>query len=114
MEDKQFKGRKGQKRLKELNERIEQTLAMTDEYAAGSKEMELLLRSIPDPITRLSFVESVRVLDDHWKGIRTYGFLRLCAEWTRRKKLTELDGGKITEMVGEILPTEEMKIWNSH
>lgn len=109
MDNKQFKGRKGQKRLKELNERIEQTLSMIDEYAATSSEMGLLLRSIPDPVTRLGFVEACRVLDDFWSGIRTCGFLRLCAEWVRRKKLTELDGRKIDEMFAEFLPALEMQ-----
>lgn len=114
MESKEFKGRKGQKRLKELNERIDQDLSMMDEHARTSSEMELLLRSIPDPNTRLRIVESIKKLDDHWNGIQTIGFLRLCAEWMRRKKLTELDGRKADEMVAEILPAEEMKIWKSH
>lgn len=114
MEDKQFKGRKGQKRLRELNERIEQTLSMMDEHSAKSQEMELMLRSIPDPNVRLELAEACKRLDDHWNGIRTCGFLRLCAQWIKRKKITELDGRKIEEMASEILPTEEMKIWKSH
>lgn len=109
MDSKQFKGRKGQKRLKELNDRIEQTLSMTDEHARTSTEMELILRSIPDPFTRLEFAEAFRGLDDMWHGIRTIGFLRLCGEWIRRKKLTELDGRKIDEMFMEILPALEMQ-----
>ena len=109
MDSKQFKGRKGQKRLKELNDRIEQTLSMTDEHARTSTEMELILRSIPDPFVRLSFAEAIKGLDDMWSGIRTPGFLRLCANWVRRKKLTELDGRKIDEMFMDILPAAEMQ-----
>ena len=109
MDSKQFKGRKGQKRLKELNERIAQSLSMIDEHAAKSTEMELILRSVPDPFARQAFVEMVRGLDDYWNGIRTCGFLRLCGEWIRRKKLTELDGRKIDEMFAEILPALEMQ-----
>lgn len=109
MEDRQFKGRKGQKRLKELNERIEQTLSLTDGHAAGSQEMEFILKSIPDPVTRLGFLESYRILDDFWGGIQSIGFIRLCARWIKGKKLTQMDRQKIDEMFLDILPTEEIQ-----
>lgn len=107
--DDKFKGRKGQKLLKELNERIEQSLQQTDEHAAKSQEMELILRSIPDPEARLYFVESYAILDRHWNGIKDTGFLRLCAAWIRRKKETDMDRQKIEDMFMDVLPSEDMQ-----
>ena len=109
MDKNQFKGRKGQKRLKELNEKIDQYLQQTDEHAAKSPQMELIMRSIPDPLAREFFADRYRVLDQFWGGIKTMGFLRLCEGWIRRKKLTELDKQNIEDMFIDILPAEEMQ-----
>ena len=75
MNSDQFKGRKGQKRLRELNERIDRILGETNERYQSSDEMSFILRSMPDPMVRLWFVSAYRVLDRHWGGIKDYGFL---------------------------------------
>lgn len=107
--DNQFKGRKGQKRLKELNDSIEYQIRQTDAHAAETSEMELILRSIPDPNDRLYYVQKYRVLDHFWGSIKTVGFLRLAAAWIHREKATELNRQKIDEMFAAILPSEELQ-----
>ena len=109
MDINQFKGRKGQKRLKELNERIDGLLLQTDEYAAKSPEMEAILRSISDPLVKEYFVERYKTLDTFWGGIRKIGFLRLCVRWMKRKKITGLDRKFVDEMFMTVLPAEEMQ-----
>lgn len=109
MDNSMYKGRKGQKLLRELNQKIEQLIGQCDEHAASSSEMELILRTIPDPNVRIFFLESLAMLDRFWSGIKTVGFLRLCADWIRRKKLTEMDRQKIEAMFMDILPSEEMQ-----
>ena len=109
MNNDQFKGRKGQKRLKELNDKIEQYIRQTDEHAASSPQMELIMGSIPDPIVREFFADRYRVLDHFWGGVKTMGFLRLCETWIRRKELTELNKQNVEEMFIDILPAEEMQ-----
>ena len=109
MDNNQFKGRKGQKRLKELNERIDSILKQTDDHAAKSPSMELIMRSIPDPLVKEYFVERYRSLDHYWAGMQTIGFLRLCEGWIRRKKLTTLEQQNIDEMFMDILPAEAMQ-----
>ena len=109
MDNNQFKGRKGQKRLKELNEKIDNHLQQTDEYARNSEEMQRILMSIPDPIMKEYFVDRYRVLDNYWGGIKTIGFVRLCDRWISRKKLTEMSRSEIDEMFADVLPAEEMQ-----
>ena len=109
MDNNQFKGRKGQKRLKELNERIDSILKQTDDHAANSPSMELIMRSIPDPLVKEYFVERYRSLDHFWTGMQTIGFLRLCEVWIRRKKLATLDQQNIDEMFVDILPADAMQ-----
>ena len=109
MNSDQFKGRKGQKRLRELNERIDRILGETNERYQSSDEMSFILRSMPDPMVRLWFVSAYRVLDRHWGGIKDYGFLRLCQRWIQRKRLEEMSRPEAETMLSTILPAHEMQ-----
>lgn len=110
MNSNEFKGRKGQKRLRELNGRIEQLLQATEPQYAGSPEMSYILRSLPDPYVRLYFAEAYHKLDRYWSGMKDYGFLRLCQWWIGQQKLTELNRAEVDAMLDRILPAVERQM----
>ncbi|MBQ6402097.1 MAG: hypothetical protein IJI20_07430 [Firmicutes bacterium] len=110
MDSNQFKGRKGQKRLREINGRIDQLLQATEPQYIDSEELSYILRSLPDPLVRLYFAEAYNKLDRYWSGMKDYGFLRLCQWWISRNNLTELNRAQVDAMFNRILPAMERQM----
>lgn len=109
MEDNRFKGRKGKKRLREINEHIEQMLGETEERYVRSGEMQAILEAITDPEVKLYFVTAYHQLYRKWHGMKIYGLLRLCRRWMNAKKITELRKSDVETMLEDILPSEDLQ-----
>lgn len=105
-----YKGRKGRKRLKEVQESIEQMHRETGGWYDDTEEMKGLEDLMPDPEVRLYFLKYFRDLDAMWNGVESYGFLRLCGKWTRQNQVLELDQPNIDAMLESILPSKEWKL----
>ncbi len=104
-----YKGRKGRKRLQEIEGQIGQMLRDTGNIYDESEEMQNLDKLLPDPEVRLYFLKYFRDLDALWHGVQTYGFLRLCGKWVRQKGIEELNQPEIDAMLESLLPSKEWK-----
>ena len=104
-----YKGRKGRKRLQEIEDQIRQMHQDTGNVYDGYEEMQKLESLLPDPEVRLYFLKYLRDLDAMWHGVQTYGFLRLCGKWVRQKKIEELNQPEVDAMLESLLPSKEWK-----
>ena len=104
-----YKGRKGRKRLQEIEDQIQQMHRDTGNVYDGYEEMQKLESLLPDPEVRLYFLKYLRDLDAMWHGVQTYGFLRLCGKWVRQKKIDELNQPEVDAMLESLLPSKEWK-----
>ncbi len=103
-----YKGRKGQKLLRELNGKIEAILKSGPDMYAESPEMDQILQSLTDPQDKLYFLERFQSLDRIWSGTLNYGLLRLCVKWIRIKKLQSMTRADVDVMLRDILPAERL------
>lgn len=109
MDSNLYKGRKGQKRLKEINAKTEQFFAKTDQRYMQSEEMKTILERLNDPLVKLYFARVFHFLDSSWQGTRTPGLLRLCRRWINTKNAGELTRDQIDAMLQDILPSDRMQ-----
>ena len=100
-----YKGRKGRKRLQEIETEIQRLLGETGNRYDATEEMQLLESLLPDPEVRLYFTKRYRDLDKLWSGTLTSGFLRLCGKWIRQKQIEEFDREQIDQMMESLLPS---------
>lgn len=104
-----YKGRKGRKRLQEINAAIEQLRRDTGNLYDETEEMKEIDSCLPDPEVKMYFLRVFRDLDAIWSGVETFGFLRLCGKWIRFRKIEELTRENIEEMLESILPSGDLQ-----
>lgn len=109
MDSNLYKGRKGQKRLKEINAKTDQFFSRTDQRYMETEEMKAILDRLRDPLVRLYFARAFHHLDSSWQGTRTPGLLRLCRRWINAKNVAELTRETIDAMLQDILPSARMQ-----
>lgn len=104
-----YKGRKGQKKLREINERIDQICADTIERYDAYQEMDQIRGHLQDPEVLLYFTECYQKLDMIWSGALNAGLLRLCGKWIRSRNIEEMTAGDVDEMLRELLPSDDWR-----
>lgn len=106
VEQNPYEGRKGQKRLKAIEKQIERINEEFDHHYDDSPEMIYLMDEIRwDGISRLIFTMALRDVDFKWKGLRDYGFIRLCRSWLMKCGITVVTEDIVTDMITDILPS---------
>ena len=109
MDDNRFKGRKGQKRLREINADIDRRLGETEQRYLQTEEMQAIMAVLGDVLVKQYFVTAYHALVRSWHGMKTYGFLRLCRRWIAAKKITELTRSDVDGMLQDILPQADLE-----
>ena len=104
-----YKGRKGRKKLQEIEAALAQIRQQMGNVYDDCPEMKLLESCMPDPELQLYFMNYLRELDAMWHGVETYGLLRLCAGWIRKYEATELAQPDVDDMLESLLHSGEWK-----
>lgn len=102
-----YKGRKGRKRLQEIEGALNQIRQGMGNVYDDCEEMRLLETCMPDPELLLYFMRYLGELDAFWHGAETYGLLRLCAAWVREHEAAELSQPDVDDMLESLLPSAE-------
>ncbi len=106
-EKEMYEGRKGQKRLKAIEKQICKTNAEFDHNYQDSPEMIYLGQEIQwEGTSKLIFTLAQRDVNFRWKGLRDYGYLRLCCRWINGRGLRTMTADAAAAMIKDILPRE--------
>lgn len=102
-----FKGRKGRKKLEALEQQIAKISDEFDNRYKDTREMKYLADEIKWLKTSyLVFLMGQKLVYFRWKGLRDYGFIRLCARWLADREITEPSPEQVVDMMEDVLPDE--------
>lgn len=100
-----FEGRRGQKRLKQIERQLEQVFGEFNTDYENSDEMYFLRKKIQwEGTAELMFAMAMRNVHFTWSGLRDLGFLKLCVKWTEKNGLSVIMPKDAEEMIQSILP----------
>lgn len=102
-----YKGRKGQQRLKAIQKETAKINGEIQHSYANTPEMIYLENDIIwDAISKLIFLMAQKSVQFKWKGVRDYGFIRLCTRWIMENKISTLTPEIATAMMEDVLPSK--------
>lgn len=102
-----FKGRKGRKKLEALEQQINKISDEFDNRYEDTREMKFLKEDIKWLKTSyLVFLMGQKLVYFKWKGLRDYGFIRLCAQWLADKGIEEPAPEQVVDMLRDVLPDD--------
>ena len=102
-----FKGRKGKKKLEALEQQIATISDEFDNRYKDTREMKYLSDEIRWMKTSyLVFLMGQKLVYFKWKGLRDYGFIRLCAQWLASRGITEPAPEQVVDMMQDVLPDD--------
>ena len=105
MEQGIFEGRRGNKRLKAIEKQKEQIYGEFQSAYKESPEMRFLKEEVRwEGTAELLFAMAMRDVHFAWKGLRDYGFLRLCKKWVEEKDETVMTAATVAAMIRTVLP----------
>ena len=102
-----FKGRKGRKRLEAIEQQISKITEEFDNKYENTREMKFLKDDIKWLKTSyLVFLMGQKLVYFKWKGLRDYGFIRLCAQWLSDRGIDEPSPELVVDMLRDVLPDD--------
>lgn len=102
-----FKGRKGKKKREAIENEIVKLSEEFENRYLHTREMKYIEQNVTWMITsRLVFLMGQRLVYFRYKGLRDYGFIRLCANWFERTGIDNPNPEQVVNMMMEILPEE--------
>lgn len=102
-----FKGRKGRKKLEALEQQITKISEEFDNRYKDTREMKYLSDDIKWLKTSyLVFLMGQKLVYFKWKGLRDYGFIRLCAQWLANREIKEPTPEQVVDMMQDVLPDD--------
>ena len=110
MEQGIFDIRRGSKRLKAIEKQKQQIYGEFQNAYEDSQEMKFLKEAVRwEGTAELLFAMAIRNVHFAWKGLRDYGFLRLCKKWIEENDETVMTPEAVMAMTKTILPEEMCK-----
>lgn len=105
MEQGLFEGRRGSKRLKAIERRLEKVLSEFENDYENTPEMHFLQENVRwEGTAELIFAMAMRNVHFTWDGVRDYGFLRLCMSWIEEENINTMTPKSVATMTRSILP----------
>ncbi|NLD19535.1 MAG: hypothetical protein GX663_04720 [Clostridiales bacterium] len=100
-----FEGRRGQKRLREIENQIEAFRAEINCAYDDTPEMIFLQEQVLwEERAKLHFTIALKDVHTQWDAVRDYGFIRLSVKWIKDRKQQAVMQGDVIAMVKDILP----------
>ena len=102
-----FKGRKGRKKLEALDQQIQRISEEFENRYMHTREMKYISENVSwSRTSRLVFLMGQRLVYHRWRGLRDYGFIRLCAQWLETNRISEPTPEQVVDMMEDVLPED--------